>query len=68
MIRVTRFDGSSMVLNADWIQSIEDTPDTLITLTTGTKILVREKPEEVVEAFMRYKKTFFSRLLPKEES
>ena len=56
MIRVTKFDGKSIMLNADWIQSVEETPDTLITLTTGFKLLVKEKVEEVVRAFTEYKK------------
>jgi flagellar protein FlbD len=55
MIRVTKFDGKSIVLNAEWIQSVESTPDTLITLTTGFQLLVREKSDEVVEAFIKYK-------------
>ena len=55
MIRVTKFDGKPIVLNAEWIQSVEATPDTLITLTTGFQLLVREKQDEVVEAFIKYK-------------
>lgn len=56
MISVTKLDGTSVVLNADWIQSVERTPDTVITLTTGSKILVRDRVEEVVEAYKRYKR------------
>lgn len=56
MIRVTKFDGRSMILNADWIQSVEETPDTVITLTTGTKILVKNSVSEVVLAFEDYKR------------
>jgi flagellar protein FlbD len=57
MIRVTRLDGNPLMLNAEWIQSIEMTPDTLITLTTGYKLLVRDRLEEVVAAFHEYKRT-----------
>jgi flagellar protein FlbD len=56
MIQVTKIDGTSIVLNAEWIQSVEKTPDTLITLTTGLKILVRDRVEEIVEAFKSYKR------------
>ncbi|NBX69474.1 MAG: flagellar protein [Proteobacteria bacterium] len=56
MIRVTRFDGRPMILNAEWIQSVEETPDTMITLTTGAKILVKDSVAEVVEAFENYKR------------
>jgi len=45
-----------MILNADWIQSVEETPDTMITLTTGAKILVKDSVAEVVEAFENYKR------------
>ena len=56
MIRVTKFDGRVIMLNADWIQSVEATPDTLITLTTGFTLLVKEPVSIVVQAFTDYKK------------
>ncbi len=56
MIRITKIDGTSMILNAEWIQSVERTPDTVITLTTGIKILVRDPVEKIVEAFKNYKR------------
>lgn len=56
MIRVTKLDGSLMMLNAEWIQTLETTPDTLITLTTGLKFHVRDRIEEVVSAFIDYKR------------
>ena len=55
MIKVTKFDGREIVLNADWIQSVEEVPDTLITLTTGFQLLVKNRADEVVRAFMEYK-------------
>ena len=69
MIRVTKFDGTPIVLNADWIQSIEKTPDTLITLTTGFKLLVRDRVEDVVAAFKEYRRdNYFAGMKPKENS
>lgn len=56
MIQLTRLDGTTLVLNAECIQSIENTPDTLITLTTGFKIMVREKVDDVVKRFLDYKR------------
>jgi flagellar protein FlbD len=56
MIRVTRFDGKLIMLNAEWIQTVESTPDTLITLTTGFTLIVRDSLDEVVEAYKRYKR------------
>ncbi len=55
MIRVTKFDGKQMILNADWIQCIEETPDTLITLTTGTQFLVKDRADEIVRLFLDYR-------------
>lgn len=59
MIRLTKFDGTLMMLNAEWIQCVEETPDTVITLTTGAKILVQEKAQDVADAFEAYKKRIF---------
>ena len=56
MISVVRLDGKSMMLNADWIQSVEATPDTLITLTNGSKIIVQDSLDEVIAAFKAYKR------------
>ena len=56
MIRLTRMDGKPIVLNAEWIQSVEPTPDTLITMTTGEKLMVRNTVDEVVSAFKMYKR------------
>lgn len=56
MISVVRLDGKSMMLNADWIQSVESTPDTLITLTNGAKIIVQDSLDQVIRAFKAYKR------------
>ena len=61
MIRVTKIDGKKMDLNADWIQSVEETPDTIITLTTGVKLMVRETSDQVVAAFKKYKQEIFQK-------
>lgn len=63
MIRVTKFDGKAIVLNADWIQSVEETPDTLITLTTGFQLLVKDRAEEIIEKFKEYKRSSQANLL-----
>ena len=48
MIAVTRLGGAELVINADLIVTVEKTPDTVITLTTGDRIMVRESVDEVV--------------------
>lgn len=47
MIDVTRLDGKSITVNCDLIETVEETPDTIITLTTGKKIIVKESRQNV---------------------
>lgn len=56
MIDVTRLGGGPMMVNADLIVSIEETPDTLVTLTNGDTLLVRETPEELVSRIVQYRR------------
>jgi flagellar protein FlbD len=54
MIPVTRFNGSKLYINAELIQSVERTPDTIITLTNKVIVLVKESPEEIVSRMIAY--------------
>ena len=54
MIAVTRLNDKRFILNAELIKTVEATPDTLITLTTGDKIMVKETLEQVVERAVEY--------------
>jgi len=56
VITVTRFDGSQLIVNGDLIEFIEATPDTVLSLTTGRKVVVRETPQAVVEAVIAYRR------------
>lgn len=56
MILVTRFDGSTFYINAELIRSIEHTPDTVITLTSDYKIVVRDTAEQILDRIMQYQK------------
>ena len=56
MISVTRINGKELVINAELIEFVESTPDTIITLTTGRKIIVRESPEEVISRVIEYRR------------
>ncbi|QUH26284.1 flagellar FlbD family protein [Serpentinicella alkaliphila] len=60
MIRLTRFNESVFVLNAELIQTIEETPDTVITLVNGQKILVLEDSQKVIEKVVEYKRNIFT--------
>ncbi len=57
MIKVTKLNGKELVINADLIEFIESTPDTLITLTTGRKIMVLEELNDVVQKAIGYRAT-----------
>ena len=54
MIELTRFNGEKFVLNADLIEIVEATPDTVIRLLTGKRMVVRETVEEVVLKALEY--------------
>lgn len=56
MVRISRFDGSEFYVNADLIETIEMTPDTIISLTNGKKLVVRESAEEVVARVVDYRR------------
>lgn len=56
MISITRFNGSIVYLNAELIQSVEGTPDTVITLTNNIKVIVKEKPKEVINKIITYQR------------
>jgi flagellar protein FlbD len=59
MIRLTRLNRVPMVLNDDLIEHIEVTPDTVITLTTGQILRVRESAEEVIRRIVDFRRQIF---------
>jgi len=56
MIELTKLNGKRFFLNAEYIETVESTPDTVITLTNDKKFLVRETKEEIVAMVIDYKK------------
>jgi len=55
MINVTRMNGTELTINAELIETIEEVPDTVIALTTGKKIIVKESRQKVVNLVKLYK-------------
>ena len=55
MIELTRLNGNPMVLNSDLIKTAEASPDTMLTLINGEKLIVREDTAEVVERVLAYR-------------
>ena len=55
MIELTRLNGGHMVLNSDLIKTAEASPDTMLTLINGEKLIVREEPAEVMERVLAHR-------------
>lgn len=55
MIKVTRLNGLDIVINADLIEFIEATPDTVLTLSTGKKFLLKDSVQDVVNKVIAYR-------------
>lgn len=55
MINVTRMNGTELTINAELIELIEEVPDTVIALTTGKKIIVKESRQKIVNLVKLYK-------------
>lgn len=60
MILVTRLDQSHLYVNAEYIQSVESTPDTHIVLVNGHSYVVTETDEEIVSRIVRYRQSVYS--------
>ncbi|OWZ84234.1 flagellar FlbD family protein [Natranaerobius trueperi] len=56
MIKVTRLNGKVYTINSDLIEFIEETPDTVISLVTGRKVLVKESSDQVVNLVVDYRR------------
>ena len=56
MIEVTKLNGSQVLINSDLIEIVEETPDTVITFTTGRKIIVKESRQQIKSLVKSYKR------------
>ncbi len=63
MISLRRLNNQNIMVNADLIESLESTPDTVVTLTSGNKLLVRDSMEEVQAKIIDFKRRIYG---PKE--
>jgi flagellar protein FlbD len=64
MIQLTRFNGKRLIINADLIQMVEHTPDTIVVLSNGEKILVKEPVDVVVQRVIEYQRLVHNPHLP----
>ncbi len=69
MIEVTKLNDTKILINAELIETVEETPDTVISFVTGKKIIVKESRQEVKNLVVLYKRDFMASGLPwlKEE-
>jgi len=62
MITVIRINSKPITLNAEMIEFVEATPDTIITMTNGKKLFVKDSVDEVIEKVIRYRQRCFEHL------
>jgi len=55
MICLTRLNNTKLAINSDLIKFVENAPDTVITLTTGEKVMVREAMDEIVARVVEFR-------------
>lgn len=60
MIEVTRLNGEKFMLNPHQIEFIERTPDTIISLASGRKVIVRDPAESLIERIVQYRRNLGS--------
>lgn len=64
MIEVTKLSGQKILVNPDLLEMVEETPDTVVTLTTGKKIIVKESRQEIKNLVILYKREIAASGLP----
>jgi flagellar protein FlbD len=64
MIKLTRLNNQPLAVNSDLIKFVEQAPDTVITLVSGEKILVRENAEQVLERIIEFRRSILRGVWP----
>lgn len=60
MIEVTRLNGTKVLINPDLMELVEETPDTVVSFTTGRKIIIKETRQEVKNLVKSFRKDILS--------
>lgn len=60
LIELTKLNGTIVLINCEIIEIVEETPDTVITLTTGRKLIVKESRQEIKNLVKSYRKDIYS--------
>ena len=56
MILLTKINNAQVVVNSDMMQSIEETPDTVITLSNGDKVVVKERMADIIDKIVEFRR------------
>jgi flagellar protein FlbD len=59
MIQLTRLNGQPLMVNADLIETVESTPDTVITLVSGNKLIVRDSMDAIQQSVIDFKRKIY---------
>ena len=62
MIKVTRINDTELVINSDLVEFVESIPDTIISLTTGKKVMVRETVDDIIARVAEFKRLCAARI------
>ncbi len=62
MIEVTRLNKSKYYVNADMIEMIEETPDTILTLSSSKVLVVTESASEIIDRIIEYRRRIYANL------
>lgn len=65
MIKVTRLNKKEFYINSELIEFIEETPDTVISMTTGRKLVVEESAEDILNQIIEFRRKISTALPPK---
>ena len=67
MILLTKINDAPITVNSDLIQHIEETPDTILTMTNSEKIVVREGMKEIIDKVVHYRRSINNQFLKEYE-
>jgi flagellar protein FlbD len=59
VIALTRLNGHPVMVNCDLIEQIEETPDTVVTLTSGNRLIVRDSSLEIQKKIVEFKRQIY---------
>lgn len=56
MVMLTKLNDQVFTVNSDLIETLEETPDTVVVMTTGNKYVVKETPQEIIDKIILFKR------------